>query len=155
MTPMDRLMQKTTKHPGGCWLFAGCKDSGGYGMIGVNGKGNKAHRISWATVNGPIPSGLMVLHRCDIPNCINPDHLFLGTQLDNMRDCKAKGRLVPPPARKGELNTMARLSDEIVLQMRSVRAREHISYKQIGIKFGVSTMTAYRAVVGQSWKEVA
>ena len=74
----------------GCWLWVGRRDSYGYGKLGK--KQTASHRLSWTIHFGPIPSGLCVLHRCDNPPCVNPAHLFLGTQLDNIRDMNAKGR---------------------------------------------------------------
>src|ERR1700728_2715027 len=86
----------------GCWLWAGAVDSDGYGAIcvgpdvkkerGYATKIRKAHRISYELFRGPIPDGLGVLHRCDMPCCVNPDHFFLGTNTDNVRDMIAKGR---------------------------------------------------------------
>lgn len=76
---------------GNCWE---CKTTGKfrYGSVSINGKFMKAHRYSWEIHNGPIPKGLWVLHHCDNPACVNPEHLFLGTRSDNMKDCYAKGR---------------------------------------------------------------
>ena len=76
----------------GCWLWTRSVDSGGYGMIRVQGIQIGAHRLSYITHRGPIPAGMMVCHKCDTPLCINPDHLFLGTALDNFRDMQRKGR---------------------------------------------------------------
>jgi hypothetical protein len=73
----------------GCWLWDGWVNGRGYGRFG---KG-LAHRISWELHRGPIPAGMNICHKCDVPPCVNPDHLFLGTQTDNMRDCARKGRL--------------------------------------------------------------
>lgn len=75
-----------------CLLWTGRKSKDGYGKINRKGKTLSAHRYSWTLVNGPIPEGLFVLHKCDVPTCINPDHLFLGTHQDNMDDMKNKGR---------------------------------------------------------------
>jgi hypothetical protein len=78
-----------------CWLWKGSKRPNGYGRLQVRGEVNKTfgvHRLSWELHNGPIPSGLFVCHKCDVPLCVNPEHLFLGTQLENMRDRRAKGR---------------------------------------------------------------
>jgi hypothetical protein len=91
-----------------CWYWIGSRDSGGYGIIGPR----KAHRESYELFHGKIPIGMHVLHKCDIRSCINPDHLFLGTQLDNMRDCKRKGRIKPLMPRHGEENHMAKLTKE-------------------------------------------
>jgi hypothetical protein len=76
----------------GCWHFSGSKDRLGYGTIGYDGKVIKAHRAAWMIANGPIPPTLHVLHKCDTPSCVNPDHLWLGTHDENMRDKVKKGR---------------------------------------------------------------
>lgn len=76
----------------GCWVWTGRRHPFGYGLISRNGKPYNAHRLSYEMHVGPITDGLWVLHRCDNPPCVNPDHLFLGTQSDNMQDCKIKGR---------------------------------------------------------------
>ena len=82
---------KKTEH---CWLWIGATTVFGYGHICVDGLRLKGltHRISWEWSHGPIPSGMSVLHHCDVPACVNPAHLFLGTQGDNLRDCIQKGR---------------------------------------------------------------
>jgi hypothetical protein len=78
----------------GCWLFtlAGGNQFG-HGLISIDNEPRGAHRYAWEIANGAIPDGLEVLHRCDVPACCNPTHLFLGTQADNMRDASRKGRL--------------------------------------------------------------
>lgn len=87
------LVEKSPE-PNGCWLWIGGTDTRGYGkMFTERGKPVvSAHRFSYELANGPIAAGLFVLHRCDVPACIRPDHLFLGTAIDNMQDCIAKGR---------------------------------------------------------------
>lgn len=75
-----------------CMEWKGSR-ANGYGQKHINGKRHKTHRLAWAWANGPIPDGMLVLHSCDNPPCCNPNHLFLGTQSDNMRDCANKGRL--------------------------------------------------------------
>lgn len=78
---------------GDCWPWTGCKNWAGYGKVGVENQLKGTHRVAWELTNGPIPDGLHVCHRCDNPPCCNPDHLFLGTRSDNMRDAREKGRI--------------------------------------------------------------
>lgn len=75
-----------------CWLWNGACNWKGYGVTWWQKKFNRAHRVSWLITNGNIPNGLFVLHTCDVRNCVNPKHLFLGTHQDNMKDMTAKGR---------------------------------------------------------------
>ena len=76
-----------------CWLWLGATNGGGYGNIRYNGRHFPAHRISWMLHYGKIPEGINVCHHCDAKACVNPAHLFLGTDTDNMRDAAAKGKL--------------------------------------------------------------
>ncbi len=89
----DVLRRKITDgcvpQPDGCWLWMGAVISSGYGSIGRHGL---AHRESYTAFRGKVPDGKHVLHRCDVPLCVNPDHLFIGTHTDNMRDMFRKGR---------------------------------------------------------------
>lgn len=98
--PCDRLWAKVPDMPGDdCWLWTGATAHKGYGYIGIGSVVNgtrrniHTHRLSYILCRGDIPRGLFVLHSCDTPACVNPSHLFLGTNSDNMQDCSAKGRL--------------------------------------------------------------
>jgi hypothetical protein len=91
MDLLERFWRKVRKTDG-CWEWTASFRGLGYGQIKVNQKMLYAHRVSWEMANGPIPDGLCVLHHCDNPPCVNPDHLFLGTQADNMRDKVRKNR---------------------------------------------------------------
>lgn len=89
----DRLERNSTPEPNsGCRLWLGAVDKDGYGQMKVGCVTKRAHRLSWQTHKGPIPDGLCTLHKCDVRSCIEPEHLFLGTDLDNARDRDAKGR---------------------------------------------------------------
>ena len=88
---MNRFEQKIDKS-GDCWLWTASRNNGGYGLFKLAGKTTTAHRISYELHVGVIPDGMCVLHTCDVRMCVNPDHLFLGTQTDNMQDKANKGR---------------------------------------------------------------
>lgn len=95
----------------GCWLWLGGeRGSNGYGGIKFEGRTIPAHRYSWILHNGPIPEGLCVCHRCDIPTCVNPSHLFLGTTKENNDDKIRKGRHI-----KGGAHPLSKLTDGDVL----------------------------------------
>lgn len=104
----------------GCWLWMANRlpHKRDYGLIHEGGRGSRslrAHRVSYELAYGPIPDGLDVLHRCDNPPCVRPDHLFLGTQLDNMRDMHRKGRQGPPRDIVGVKNINAKLAEADVV----------------------------------------
>lgn len=147
---VSRFFEKVAYGMSDCWYWRGSINRLGYGCMGALGE-SKAHRVSWRLFNGD-PGDKMVLHKCDVRNCVNPAHLFLGTQLDNMRDCAAKGRHKSAPM-PGASNPMAVLTEEKVSRMRADREATGRSYAQIARDFGVSTMTAFRAITGQSWSK--
>jgi hypothetical protein len=92
---MDKILERSMPVPfSGCWIWLGAIDGAGYGHKGDGRRGRTigAHRWAWKIVNGPIPRGMSVCHRCDVPLCVNPDHLFLGSQKDNLQDMRTKGR---------------------------------------------------------------
>lgn len=89
-TALDKF---TVDLASGCMVWSGLLDRNGYGTLRFRGRNWFAHRLSWTYANGDIPDGMLVLHRCDNPPCIRPDHLFIGTQADNIADAQAKGRL--------------------------------------------------------------
>jgi len=92
--PAEKFLSRIIPEPNtGCWLWEGGSRGGkGYGQFNPRGKNFAAHRFSYQLHVGEIPKGLSVLHKCDTPACVNPEHLFLGTQTDNMRDRAAKKR---------------------------------------------------------------
>lgn len=91
MTDLDRLLSRVMK-TSTCWLFTGCRNNHGYGKFSIGGVAIYAHRAAYALMVGPVPDGKKVCHRCDVPNCVNPAHLFIGTQRDNLRDMAEKRR---------------------------------------------------------------
>lgn len=83
-----------------CWPWLGTITHQGYGRVSWNGRAHQAHRVSWMLTRGPIPAGIVICHSCDNPICVNPNHLWMGTQKDNVGDCKAKGRRRYPVGQK-------------------------------------------------------
>lgn len=139
----------------GCWLWNGpTHRRSGYGMIhfGAYPRRRKtmAHRVSWEIFRGPIPVGLCVLHRCDIPACVRPSHLFLGSHDDNMADMKRKGRA---RVSVGVANPRARLNEKDVVEIRRC-AREGVDARVTAARFGICRWTVYRIVRRVLWAHV-
>jgi hypothetical protein len=134
---------------GECWIWTGPTMSSGYGQASVGGRRSTAHRMAWELTNGPIPPGLSVLHRCDNRPCVNPGHLFLGTQADNMRDMALKGRHHGSGVR-GERQGLARLTEAAVRQIR----RSDLSNAILAIRFGVDAGTISKVRRGRTWRHV-
>lgn len=88
----QQVLANIQKQESGCWFYGGTKNSKGYGFFRLYGKLVFAHRFMWELRNGPIPDGLCACHKCDTPQCVNPDHIFIGTHKENMQDSVAKGR---------------------------------------------------------------
>lgn len=135
----------------GCWLWEkGLDHLKKYGYTWYNNKNIRAHRASYLAFNGEIPNGLFVLHKCDNPKCVNPQHLFLGTNEDNLKDMAAKGRSC-----RGELNKCgkhgkAKLTEADVLAIRKDTRLTREIAKQYGID------RSYAGVVrsGKSWRHL-
>lgn len=135
----------------GCWLWQGYINPGGYGVISMPGKKSRsAHRIAWTLFHGAIPAGLMVCHRCDIRECVNPDHLFLGTVAENAADMKRKGR-----SRSGERNARAKLKLKQVTRIKELLARPGARARTIAKRYNVSISTISAIKRGKIWREEA
>lgn len=133
LAPAKRLAAKLSPPTDrGCLEFQGFLNNRGYGQIGVNGGLMYAHRVAWIAAHGSIPSGLFVCHTCDNRRCCNVEHLFLGTQLDNMQDMIQKGRDRHP---RGEANPRSRISDLEIQEMRAAYAAGESAYS-IARRFG-------------------
>lgn len=146
---------KLLRVPSGCLEWTGTK-SGGYGKIRCDGKAYLSHRVAWVIAHGTIPDGLLVLHHCDNPACcdaISEGHLFLGTHLDNMRDCKTKGRR---PSLLGEQNGFAKLADVDVIDIRSTYVRGSHEFGQYALarRFGVDQTLIGMIVRREMWRHI-
>ena len=145
-----RFWEKVNKTEG-CWIWsAGLRR--GWGRITEDGNSGSlvASRVSWEIHFGEIPSGLSVLHKCDNRACVNPSHLFLGTQKDNMVDMVEKGRCKPPTF-YGEDSTAAKLDWRKVDELRKRREKEKLSYRMLGAIYGISHTQARHICGGRYW----
>jgi hypothetical protein len=136
----------------GCWKHDSTPNKRGYGRLTYKGKRDYAHRISYRIHKGEIPNGLYVCHSCDSPICVNPDHLFLGTQKDNMSDCKAKDRISPPPIHKGENQHLAYLSDDVIEEIRGFLKFSKMPQKEIAKLYGTTPTLISRIATNQTRK---
>lgn len=138
---------------GGCVLWGAHTDGLGYGRATRTLGEVKTHRISWTMVNGPIPADKVIRHKCDTRNCVNPDHLELGTQAQNVADMVSRGRLVTAPLRFGVDNAMSVLTPDDVWNIRFGLIKL-FTQKQIAAAFKVAPMTISRLVNGKSWPHI-
>lgn len=144
-----RFLEKTGKETGelGCRNWEGGVNSKGYGVLLANGRLELAHRVAYVLFVGRIPDGMFVLHKCDNPRCVNPDHLVLGTHADNMADMVAKGRQTAGPK-----NANARLSCEDVADLRELYKSGGYSYAELAIFFGISRSYVGAIIRGEYWR---
>jgi hypothetical protein len=147
------------KQADSCWEWLGTKNSGGYGSFWLDAKNQRAHRIAYTLWKGPILDGLQVCHHCDNPKCVNPEHLFVGTNLDNMLDCMHKGRHRYCPEDKNHLrprgpkNHAAKLTEADVRQIRE-RNKMGIPAHRLGPQFGVTPRAIRKVLSGKTWVHV-
>jgi hypothetical protein len=148
-TVFDRFMKKVSPEPmSGCWLWTGALEGKGYGCCWNGENITRAHRYSYEQNVGPIPDGLHVLHKCDVMSCVNPDHLFLGTNDDNVRDKIQKGRA--NSSRPGEKNPCSKLTADDVRFIRSERAAGKV-YREIAARLNVSLGAVAKVASGRTW----
>ena len=135
-TPVSERFWDKVEKTRACWLWTASCLVSGYGRIKIKGKWVRAHRVAWELVRGTIPDGLWVLHHCDNPSCVRPDHLFLGTAKDNSQDCWKKKRALfqrrNPTPRKLRVGQVHRI--RLLIQ----QGHPHV---KIAARFGVSSGT--------------
>lgn len=135
-----------------CWLWTGyIYPPTGYGEWSINNKKHSTHRIAYELFIGEIPNGLLVCHICDVRNCVNPDHLFLGTYLDNMQDMINKGRQNPAT---GEDHGKAKLTKKEVMEIRRLYEEKDWSQYKLAGKFNVSQKNISNIVLRKIWKHI-
>lgn len=145
------ILNNSTPVPeAGCWLWdLSCQPSG-YGQFSRDGKTYLAHRVAYQAFVGPIPAGLFVCHKCDVRSCVNPAHLFVGTQKDNMADAIRKGRFVSLEVSRGTKAYQAKLTDDAVNDIRTRR----LSQREFAHLYGVSKSAVCHAQSGRKWRHV-
>jgi hypothetical protein len=143
---LSRFEEKVEKTDG-CWIWRSAFTERGYGVFWINGGNKYAHRLSYELYKGEIPAGLVVMHSCDNPACVNPDHLSVGTYKDNSQDAVKKGRNA-----YGERNGSAKLSVQQVLEIEKLLKEGKHTHRHIGSMFGVSKCPVGRIARNLGWK---
>lgn len=140
-----------------CWEWQAAKKGvtklWSYGMFALNKRPYLAHRISYMLCVGVDPGEMCVLHKCDNPACVNPNHLFLGTPKDNVQDCQRKGRKFQPPA-LGVQNGYCKLSEQNVRDIRRQYANGGVTQSTLGIAFGVGQTVISSIVLRKRWSHI-
>jgi hypothetical protein len=149
--PIDRFEEKFIPEPNsGCWLWLAASGHAGYGQFFIDGTVYPASKAAWMLYKGPVPDGMDVCHRCDVSACVNPDHLFIGTHLENMQDCMQKGRFKFLGSRPGEMNAAAVLTEADVLVIRASSK----SGRALAHEYGVSATTITEIQTGKTWSHL-
>ena len=133
----------------GCWIWTACIGTKGYGMLTVKNKSRRAHRLSYEAFIGPILDGLHVCHRCDNPACVNPDHLFLGTNEDNLADRMMKDR-----STKGERHPFAKITNEQAMEIIRL-IQSGLSDKNVSLLTSISKRIVRSIREGVTWNHLS
>lgn len=147
-----RFMRMVNIHPdlGGCWIWEGNKPDGRYGHFTVDGKAVKAHRWLYAFLGNALSEGEVVRHRCDNPQCVNPDHLLSGTSADNTADMHERGRAAN---RQGERHPLVRLTEDQVRTIRALKAGGRTE-TSLAAEFGVGRGQIGKIARRENWRHI-
>jgi hypothetical protein len=152
----SRFWRKVRVDADGCWRWTASVNRNGYGQFGVGSRGDGvvlAHRHAYSIAIAPIPAGMEVRHRCDVPGCVNPAHLEIGTHAENMRDMKERGRAAKgrAVARCGEDGGNVKLTTPQVLEIRAAYASGGVTQKSLAAKYGVTVQNVSLIVNRKAW----
>lgn len=150
MSYSERIESKIFKTDG-CWLWQGNKNTDGYGQIKFNGKTCRVHRLVYEHFFGEIAPDMVIMHICDNPACVNPDHLKMATIKENNNDCDRKGRRNPPIGTRAH---KAKLTDEQVIKIRELYANGNCTYKHLSARFGVTEAMIGYIIRRDHWKHL-
>lgn len=148
LPPVERFWRRVQKTDD-CWLWLGGRRGDGYGAWVYEGKQQGVHRLAYMLEVGPIPQGMVVMHSCDNPICVNPSHLSLGTPAENSADAAHKGRRLP-----GSRNHQAKLTEPQVISMRSLYDRGTWTQKELAHKFDVSPALVNHILNRKAWRHI-
>ena len=141
-----RRVKKTKR----CWLWTGAKYNSGYGFMRISPYiSTRSHRVAWQISHGKIPNKMLVLHKCDVPSCVRPSHLFLGSDADNHRDAMLKLR-----HSHGESHGMVRLTEQDVLKIRKLYSGVRGDMERLAKQFNVSSVNIHCIIRKKSWKHL-
>jgi len=149
---MKRFEEKYKEIENGCWIWKKLTKTHRYGNFYFNGKSQQSHRVSWQLHFGEIPEGMKVLHKCDTPGCVNPEHLFLGTQKDNVLDCIKKGRFHQNSAKSCEKHHFAKLKAVDVQNIKAIYKYTDATHQKLANIYGVSREQIGKIIRGERWQ---
>lgn len=144
---IERFNEKINKTET-CWLWTGATKTNGYGNFGLNNKSFGAHVMAVLLDGRDVPQGYEVMHKCDNPACVNPEHLVVASHKENMADASRKGRMV-----RGERHQFAKANDEMVRQIRA-KAAQGIKQAALAKEYGIHQTTVGKIVLNKIWKHV-